>query len=229
MVELSAIAPYVFGASFIVYIIIVLKKSSDNKSEEFKLNQLEKLAEYFSSANSLEQAMRQLVKEQPASSSHYEKVIKKRDSGSDMETALSQAAQEIEDAFLSKICTMLIFINRKNDARLLYDIVQKMKEASDIQDTARKSSEVSSWTIQFVFAMVIPMIYFFMISTLGFESDIYLNAFLGVVAFAPALFQGVVYKQWAESLVKMPLLLSIFYMLFFVIAPKFFSQLLGSF
>jgi hypothetical protein len=227
MADFASINLYAFIASFAAYIAILVKRHYSNDSEKIRLNQLEKIAQYFSAEQSLEKAIRQLVSEQPASTPNYAKIIEKVDNKIDFESAVSKTADESGDDFFSKICLMLISVNRKKDANLLYNSVQKIREVSGLQSFKDSKSEIASWTVQVVCCLVMPFTYFFMISTLGFAADIYLNGFLALIVVSSAIFQGVVFKQWAAALVKIPLLFSVFYLLYFVIAPKFFSSLAG--
>ena len=196
MADMSSIMIYVLVASLIGYVAIAVKKSSQNYAEEIKIKLLEKIAQYFASSQSLEKALRQIVAEMPNATSDYAKIIQKIDSGLDIENAISQAANEIGDDFFSKMCDMLIAANRKNDAGLLFNSVQKIEEASELQHKISSGAGIVSWTFQFVFVIIMPLIYFFMAGMLGFTADIYLNAFLIVIVVCSALVQGVVFKQW---------------------------------
>ncbi len=227
MVDFGTVAVYAFIASLAVYLLILFKQGSSEKTDSYRIEQLEKIAQYFSATQSLEKALRQIVKEQPESTSTYEKIIKKVDEGANLEAAIYQTEQETNNEFISKICTLLISINRSDDPSLLYKTVQKMKEASGIEKEVRNKSEVGSWIIQFVFCIIMPLILFFMIGTLGVEADIYLNGFLAFIVLAGILFQGIVFRQWLSTLIKIPLIFSIFYLLYFVLAPKFFSGMMG--
>jgi len=215
------------AASLILYIGLLIKKRSDSITDEIKIDQLEKIAQYFSAAEDMEKAIRQLVTEQPGSSQDYARIVKKMDDGIELEAAVFQAMDETSDEFFSKICLLLVSVLRKNDPELLYETVQKMKEALNSGAAIQKKAEVNSWIIQVVFCLIMPLIFFFMIGILGFEADIYLNGFLGFIVISAALFQGVVFRQWAETAAKAPMLFSAFYVLYFTFAPKFFSGLIG--
>ncbi len=228
MTDISSVMWGIFAASLVVYIIIIVKRSSEKSADQSRIGMLEKIAQYFSASKSLEKALRQAASEQPDSAYYYKKMVEKIESGADIETAISGTAKEANDPFFSGICDMLAAASRKNDANLLYNSVQKIKEASGLQAKLDSKSEVASWTVQFVFVIIIPLMYYFMAFTLGFETDFYLNGFLSAIVIASALFQGIVLRQWPQSLVKLPLLFSAFYLVYFGMAPALLSGLSGS-
>jgi len=141
---------------------------------------------------------------------------------------LLDSANESKDELFSQICLILVSANRKNDAGLLFGSAQKIKEAFELHSTINSKSEIGAWTMQIVFSVILPFLYFFMIGTLGVTADNYLNGFLIAMVIASAIFQGVAFKQWPEAVVKVPMLFSIFYYLYFILAPKLFSQLVSS-
>lgn len=221
MVENSTIAIIVFIISLAAYVAFIIKKKSYEDSENFKINQLEKLAEYISSTGSLEKGIRQLISQDPASTANYNSIIKKADTGTEFEKAIYETSKESTDRFFSQICIMLIAVNRKNDGNMLYNSVQKIKKASQTQRSIEKGSNRNSWILQLVFCMIIPLIFYFMIGVLGFQSDIYLDFFLTTIVGLSILYQGIAFKQWNYMAIKAPIWFSLFYILYFVIAPKF--------
>lgn len=227
MADYVNITIYVFFASLVLYVIISIKKRHDSKVESAKISQLEKIAEYFS-ASSFENALRQIIQQQPDFSSNYAKIVQKIDGKMGIEDAIEEAASESRDKFFKEICPILIAANRKNDANILFQSVQKIKETAELQRTIDSKSGIGSFIVQFVFAIVMPLMYFFVLTTLGFQADAYLNVFMIAIVILAALFQGVVFRQWSIALIKVPMLISIFYLLFFVLAPKFIGGVLGT-
>lgn len=228
MADYTTISIYVFVASLVAYIILAVRNSSEKSKDSAKLSLLDKIAQYMSASGSLEKALRQIVQERPASTFEYSKIIRKLDGGAAIGDAIVQASAELEDKLYNEIFSILICVNRKNDAKMLYDSVQKIKEEADLQNFVNSKSEIGSFIVQFVFALIIPLIFFFMLSTLGIQADVYLNGFLGIVVISTAIFQGVVFRQWPQALIKIPMLGSVFYILYFVVAPTFLAGLLGS-
>lgn len=227
MAELSQLAIYVLAASLAAYAVVLIIKRNRDVAEATRIEQIEKIAQYFSASGSLESAIRQLAAEQPISAASFASLAGKVDEGLEIDAALFQAMGETSDDFFSKTCLMLISANRKNDPVLLYNSVQKIKEASALRKSIGKRSEIGSLTIQAVFCAIMPLIFFFMIGTLGIETDMLLDVFLGFIVLCSALFQGIVFRQWLETVIKVPLLLSLFYILYFKLAPVFLFGIVG--
>jgi len=228
MADYSAIAIYALLASIAVYAAILMRKNSAAARENLILSQAEKIAEYFSSTGSIQKALQQLVQEQPSSTLAYSKILQKIGSNVEASLAFEQAAAESQNKLFAETCIMIASAIKKNDANALFQSVQKLKDAANLSKVIGAGSEMGSFILQFVFAIIIPLIYFFMITTLGFQSDVYLEGFLGAIVVFSALFQGVVFRQWVQAMVKIPMVLSVFYLLFFVLAPKFIGGILGS-
>ena len=228
MAELSTIMIYVFAASLVAYIAIFFSRKIGADNEDTKIIQLEKIAQYFSATGSLDKAIRQIIAEQPSSTQDFAKIAQKIDSGIQIENAIQQAAAEAKDEFFSKTSVLMIDSLRKNDANLLYQSVQKIKEVSGLQNMINSKSELAASMLQFVFAVIMPFIYFFLIGTLGFTADRYLTGLLAMTVLASAIFQGIALRQWLSAIVKVPLLFSVFYLIYFVLAPKFLSSLIGA-
>lgn len=228
MVSLGTVAIPVFAVSLIIYIALAVRNRSLETADGSKINLLEKIAQYLSSSQSLDKTLRQIVSESPISGSTYAEVIKKIDAGQKIEQALLETADNVADDFYKKALIILANVSKKNDADMLYKSVQSLKEAAEISKTVGSKSGTGSLVVQFVFVLVIPVMYFMMSNMLGFQADYILNGFLMVLVLATALFQGVVFKQWIFSIIKVPLLLSLFYIIYYMLAPALLSGIFGS-
>ena len=220
MAETTTWITVALAVAMAAYVLIKIKKGAENQSYTSQINALEKTAQFFSGSGNMESAIKQAASEYP--SLGYSRIVQKLEQGIEAETALSQEMSSPQ-GFFSDSCALMLAAYRKNNPAMLFNSVQKLKEADDITRNRYAKSEVSSWVVQIVFCIILPLIYFFMMSMVGVTPDKYLNGLITGIVLLAVLSQGVVFRQWAEAAIKIPILGAVFYFVYFIAAPQFFA------
>ena len=225
MVNYLQLSAYALGFFFALDIIYILIKSNASAREKNMAAKMDRLCQFFTETNSLEVALRKALEEVSSVNSYFQKIVDKINAGERIEIALFESATESDDEFFRKLCLMMISANVSGGAGILYEAVKNTKDRMNEKDERDSKIMLNSFLLGFVLAFIMPMLFYFMLTIVQVELSGPIVYFLAYIALCSAMIEGVVFKKWASSLIKIPIVLSIFYIALFYIGPK----LLGGF
>ncbi|MBW3022876.1 hypothetical protein KY308_02135 [Candidatus Woesearchaeota archaeon] len=223
MADYTSLALYALGFFFVLNVIYVLLKSNTSGREKKFIERLDRLAQLFTETKSLEAAIRNLVAESSTVNQYFQKIIEKVNGGVQLEIAIFETSKETNDEFFRKLCMMLITANIENGAQILYECVKNIKEQMNLYEEEESKMMLGAFLLEFVLAFVMPMIFYFMLTIVGVELTGAIIYFMAYVALCSSLLEGIVFNKWISSLLKVPVVMPIFYIAFFYLGPKIMS------
>ncbi|MEM4336844.1 MAG: hypothetical protein QXG86_02455 [Candidatus Woesearchaeota archaeon] len=220
MANYLQLSAYVLGFSFVIYIVYIVIKSNSTAREKNIIERMDRLCQLFSETKSLEISLKKLCEEHSIVDSYFNKIVEKLEKGEKTEVALFEVAAESNDLFFRKLCFMMISANNPNGAVMLYNSVKNIKDRIEEKEKEDSKIMVNAFLFEIVLAFIVPLMFYFMIVVVQSTLTLPLIIFLSYVAFSSALIEGVVFKKWVTSIIKIPLVMSIFYIALFYIGPK---------
>jgi len=225
MASYLALSAYVLGFFFVVDVIYIIITSNASAKEKNFIAKIDRLCQIFTETNSLETALRRVLDEQSPVNSYFQKIIDKLGRGEKIEIALFESATESDDEFFRKLCLMMISANVEGGAKILYDAVKNVRDQLNEKESEDSKAMMNNYLMNFVLALVMPLIFYFMLTIVQVGITTAMIYFMVYISLCSAMIEGIVFKRWVASLIKIPIVISVMYIALFYIGPR----LLGGF
>jgi len=225
MADYIQLSAYGMALFFVVYIVYTLVKSNTSAREKNFVEKMDKLCQEFTGTNALEPALRKILEQNSPVNSYFEAIVKKVDSGENLPAALFETSQETNDEFFKKLCLLMASANVSGGAEILYAAIKNIKERLDYNQKEDSKITLNVFFMNLVFAVVMPLLFYFMLIAVQTAITTIIAVFISYVALCSSIIEGVMYKRFVAALIRVPLIMSLFYIVLFYIGPK----LLGGF